>query len=171
MGGPRESVYVPGAAGLTMWYVCSGNLHYSCRPRRARGAEFRIAELGEKTFLTEIALWIAWEHFGRLTSDKPCCLIAIDAQRFQQVTKETSLLAVLQRYAQGYLRHVSQRYQQKDWFLIEVTIDMEYIQDLTLEAFDLFWERPSMNRLHGEEDDISSRGIAQLRNIWQRISL
>merc|ERR1719401_1140959 len=81
-----------------MYFITRGTLDYKLQ--HAAPLVF-----GPGCWLCEGALWLKWEHRGRLLcSEHICEYVELDASEFRRSARESVLFSQLQAYAQWYAR-------------------------------------------------------------------
>jgi len=154
--GSSQELFTPCQPATKMYFVVSGVLEYF-----HGSSDTEMAEISRGQWCVEAALWIKWDHEGRLAAVSHCELVVLDASTFRKfMTYRTGLMRCSQEYARLFKERV-------DSGNIDRPLDVWFDHDATTEMAQL-----SFGKLRGlmEQQD---RSVAPRRKWrpWRTLSL
>jgi len=105
----NEELFAPKSSATAAHYVISGHLEYTIHPRlcRAMLTDEVKEQVWSEVWVTEAALWVIWQHEGKMESVSSCQLLRVDAARLAAVMERCGPAAfVVKQYAVNYHRRL-----------------------------------------------------------------
>lgn len=138
-----------------VYFTLSGVLEYF------HGAQesMRI-EVTADTWLSEVVLWLKWEHRGRSTAVTPCEFVTLDPKHFRNmVVKRTQMIAACRCYAKLYRQFIID---QGPDHPADVWCDFDGTQEMVHKAFD---EEPGQSDTP-PKGEVASSKILRMWRSW-----
>jgi len=141
---PDQVLFTAGKVGKHMYFVAHGELSYTMTLWPPVGlGHFETRKEAVGPWFSEPALWIQWEHCGEMTAVVHTELLALEAKRFQDLTKQDPQCAALCcRYAKAFASYAKQCPQMEGGpgRLTDVHINEDALQGILSRALEGFAE-------------------------------
>jgi len=102
---PEQELFIEGGEADGLYFTVSGGSKYTleaCRPQRT-------VQVGNNTWICELALWCIWRHSGRLVAEGTCELVKVDASEGAKILQywcpNNAYFSFLKKYASLFLQH------------------------------------------------------------------
>mmetsp|Transcript_43119 Transcript_43119/g.101275 ORF Transcript_43119/g.101275 Transcript_43119/m.101275 type:complete len:858 (+) Transcript_43119:1-2574(+) len=114
---PQDIIFVPGAHCGDTYLVMYGNLRY-CQDSETSLVNQDVAKtVTQDQWISEAALWVHWQHVGKLEAEGSCHLMLLNAtEMLQALTKFPDIAAVTRAYGREYhLRIIAAKPPHSNW--------------------------------------------------------
>jgi len=142
--GIGHQLFNSGEISTKMYFVLSGILSYKEEGGRLCGLSF--VEGGQ--WLCEPVLWIIWKHTGQLIATTHCELVALHAQKTQEVLAQHQ--SETEDMVRSYVKLFTRYFKKHQDSLTDIWADIDLLTEMAFRAF--------------EDDDENEAGIVENEN-------
>jgi len=127
-----QELFTYGMKASAMYFVMSGMMEYY-RAKAETGEEQVSVEAG--SMICEMALWLQWEHCGRMSAGTHTELVCLDTESTCAILVQIEPADCVQKYAELFLRDMVAKHDTTQ-DLSDLWIDLESCTDRAQQAFE-----------------------------------